>query len=120
MINAVINSINDKVKDFPFFEFTVLMLQKNTLTLAGSEDLIYFHNFEIVFTGVYAIIGNIKWEMIPGELCVELVSGDKERELRMNYWALAEFNIFKFNCEDTLPTYIIAKTIELVNKDKTE
>jgi len=120
MINTVINSINDKVKDFSFFEFTVLVLQNDTLTLAGSEDLGYFRSLEIIFTGIYAIIGNIKWEIIPGELCVELVSGDKERELRMNYWALAEFNIFKFNCEDTLPTYIIAKTIELVDKDKTE
>ncbi|GAA3953615.1 hypothetical protein GO495_31500 [Chitinophaga oryziterrae] len=113
MFSEVIDIINNKVKDLYFFEFSVLSLQKETLLVAGSKDFIYYHNFEIVFNDVYAILGTLNWQIIPGKLCLELISDEAAKELNMGYWIQQDLSIFKFNCEDTLPTYIVAKTIEL-------
>ncbi|PWV55752.1 hypothetical protein [Chitinophaga sp. S165] len=113
MSKEIIDKINSITKGLHFFEFSVLSYKKGILEIAGSKDMIYYRNIKIIFRDVYAIIGTLEWKIIPDELCVDVIPYEDAKDLTSGYWFYSDLSVFKFNCDDTLPTYIIAKTIEL-------
>ena len=116
MSKEVIDKINGITKDLFFFEFSVFSFKKGMLEVAGSEDMIYYRNIKIIFTEVYAIIGTLKWKMIPDKVSIEILSDEAALEFKKGYWFYDDLTVFKFNCDDILPTYVVAKTIELEEK----
>jgi hypothetical protein len=109
----IINRINFSTKELHFFEFSVLSFKQGILEIAGSKDMTYYRNLKIIFKEVYAIIGTLEWKVIPDEMCIEIVPYENAQDLASGYWFHSDLIVFKFNCDDTLPTYVIAKTIEL-------
>ena len=116
MFKEVIDKINGLTKDLHFFEFSVLSFKKGGLEIVGSKDMILYRNIKISFIEVYAIIGTLEWKIIPGEMCLEIVPYEEATDLSKGYWFFNDLTVFKFNCDDTLPTYVIAKAIELEEK----
>jgi hypothetical protein len=112
----IIAEINLESRSFLYLGFSVLKMDKERLTIAASADFIYYHNFEIIFTGTYAIIGTLSWVLGMGDKCIELATEEEILKFKNDYWALSDLTVYKFNCQDTLPTYVIAKDITLVDK----
>jgi hypothetical protein len=57
-MKAIIDQINNRISQSLFFELSIYKYEKGNLIIGGSEDLIYFHEIEITFKGVYTIACN--------------------------------------------------------------
>lgn len=114
MIQDVVNIINDKLVKFDFFEFSVLSYDKQNIVIAGSDDFMYYHNFEIHFHDVFAYIGNFDWQVNGNaSALIEIVSGYEAIDLNTKYYVEIGNIIFKFNSKDGVSIYVIAKSISL-------
>lgn len=111
----VLKHINQKSKEFIFLDFTIFKYKKNDLIIAGSDDLTYFHKFEIHFKNLYAVICNASWSVDTKVDVVQIVEGMEAYNLNVRHKVEAGNIIFQLNNGDGLPFYVIAERIEFLD-----
>jgi hypothetical protein len=112
-MKEVIGKINNRVKESPFFDFSIFKFEKNNLIIAGGKDLTYYHEVEIEFIYVHTIIGNAEFKADTSRNVIEIiVDSDEAREINLKYGVIQGNTIFKLRSEDNLIFYIISETIE--------
>lgn len=115
-MKEVIDRINDTVKKFPFFDFSIFKFEKDNLILAGSEDLTYYHEVEIEFVCVHTIICNTEFKADTSRNVIELVDDlDEVRALNLKYDVIQGNKVFKLHSEDNV-FYIILRGLSLEKK----
>lgn len=112
----LIDQINTKVQSYQFMQLWVTNFDAGKLILAGSEDPIYFHNFQIVFSGVYVIAGALEWVVPPETQCIELGTKEEYGKLMYDYTGTADLTVFKFNGDHLVPTFILATSMEFIDR----
>jgi hypothetical protein len=119
MLENELAKINEKANSFFHLELAVFSYSFPTreLIIAGSEDFAYYHNFEIKFRSVFSMIVNSDWIVNTAECIIELVTDLNElRAINLKYRVEIGNNIFKLKNEDNLDFYVIAESVELVDK----
>lgn len=115
MNTDVIKQINIEIKKYLHFEFNIFSYSNGKLMLVGSEDIVYYHNMEICFSGVFAIISNFQWRVDCKKEPLSVLNGVEAVELNKYYKVEVGNSIFKFENEDEINIYIIAESIEFNN-----
>lgn len=112
----LLDQINKKVQSYQFMELWITSFEADKLTITGSEDSSYYHNFQIIFSGVYAIVGALEWYLPMGKLCIELGTKEEYFKLVYDYSATGDLTAFKFNGDNVAPTFIVANSIEFIDR----
>lgn len=117
MIKESVDKINNKASEFIFLELSIFHFDKDELIIAASEDFSYYHNFEIRFKNVFAIIGNVNWKVDTQESIIQVLENNEDAyRLNMKYSVEIGNTIFQFITEENKLFYIIAESIEFVDK----
>ena len=112
-MKEVIDRINSRIRIAPFFDFSIFKFEKSNLTIAGSEDLTYYHEVEIEFIFVHTVICNTEFKADTSKNLIELIEDPNEtKEINLKYSVVQGNNIFKLNSKDNEPFYIISESIE--------
>ncbi len=117
--NTIIDLINQKVNELKWLDCFVYKFQSNCLTIVGSEDFTYFHNFEILFREVhfYSGIFNWKWDFNENTKFIDLIE-DINLEFQINKKFQVEQGnlLFKLANQDNLEILIGCKSVEFSDK----
>lgn len=117
MLKLIIDKINKRAQEFTYLDLYIYSYSKNTLVLAASTDLYYFHNFEIRFKNVFAVDSNFSWSAnTKHEIITILESNDKAQSLNLKYKVEIGNSIFQIITEEGDFFYIIAEDIELIDE----
>ncbi len=112
-----VNKINNIASEYIFLEFSIFSYKSGILIIAASEDFSYYHNFEIHFENVFAIIGNVNWKVDTQKDIIKIISTTNEGiTLNKKYKIEKGFSIFRFVSEDELINYIVAENISFKNE----
>lgn len=116
-METTITEINFLSRTYDFLELEILSFNDQTLIVAASKDFSYYHNFEIHFKNVFAIIGNISWRANTKYDILKIMKGTNDAiELNKKFNIEEGFNIFSMITEDSVVNYIIAESILLRNE----
>lgn len=61
------DQINTKVQSYQFMELWMPSFGAGKLIVSGSDDPLYYHDFQIIFSGVYVIAGAVEWSVPIGK-----------------------------------------------------
>lgn len=112
-----IQRIYEIISERFYLEFKFYSYDNNNLTIVGSEDLLYFHEFEINFKNVFAISAPSFWRLKDNMNVIELLNQAPEmRDLNLRYRVEQGNKIFKFVTDDNVPCYIICEDVEVEEK----
>jgi hypothetical protein len=112
----LLDQINTKVQSYDFMELWIPSFDAGKLIVNGSDDSSYYHNFKIVFSGVYVIAGALEWCVPPEKRCIELGTKEEYSKLMYDYTGTADLTVFKFNGDNLLPTFILATSMEFIDR----
>lgn len=108
-----IENINNYIGRFVFYELSILTFKDGVLVIAGSDDFLYYHNIEIVFTEVSTIICNSMFKLNTELKSINILEDIQEmRDVNLKYRVEIGNIIFKIIDEDACVYYIIAKNID--------
>src|SRR6185312_12537251 len=113
-MQEVVDKINLIVRNYSYLELSMLSFERSRLIIAGSEDIMYFHNFEIVFDDVFTVACNTDWKIDTGKDFIWLVTDIEEiRTISLAYRVEKGNSIYRLEDEDHCIYYIVAKTISI-------
>jgi|GEM_PF-6581948 len=112
----LLDQINTKVQSYQFMELWITSFEAGKLIVNGSDDSSYYHNFQIVFSGVYVIAGALEWCVPTEKQCIELGTKEEYAKLMYEYSGTADLTVFKFNGDNLAPTFILANSMEFIDK----
>ena len=115
-MKEVVKSINDYCRTLSDLEFLIFSYVDNRLVIVGSTDLMYYHNFEIVFEDVYNISSNFNWKNKNSKEVIEILEGRSMIEVNLKFTIEAGNTIFKFNNDDDLNLLVVAKKVSFCKK----
>src|ERR1700761_9555838 len=108
-MNKIIGDINFKVNGFFHLDFTIYNYGKNDLTIVGSQDILYYHDFEIIFKDVFTIICNRSWKIDMSKPFISLLENEhRGLDLNLKYQVEVDNKIFEINSGSEIPFYIIS------------
>lgn len=112
-----INKINITAREYLWLDFSIFSYKDGILIIAASKDFSYYHNFEIHFQNVFAIIGNMNWKMDTQKDIIRIINTTNEAvALNRKYKVEKGYNIFSFITEDGVTNYIVAEDISFKNE----
>jgi len=85
-----------------WLDFSVFLYERDCLTISGSYDLSYYHNFELVITSPFFISGTIDWSCDVNDDFIKISKSSLEDEF-----------IIEFYSDDELTFKIIGKDISI-------
>ena len=116
-MNTIVLNINNIARQYLYFELSFWQYHDTNLIIAGSEDFSYFHQLEITFYEVFAIICNSNFKIDTTKDFIFEINDEKEQyELNIKYRVIQGNKIFKLISEDNELFYIIAKDISFTNE----
>lgn len=109
----IISELNNFSFNYSYFELSISSYENGNLIIVGSEDLLYFHQIEIVFIEVYTILCNTNFIINTSFPFIELLNERSEELYKLNvkYRVVQGYKIYKLVSEDNDVYYIIAKGI---------
>lgn len=114
-IEQTINKINDFVKQFNFYEFSIYHYSKEKLIVVGSPEMSYYHNLEIHFNNIFYLETKCSWIVDTGKPIlqslqnIELFEFNKENKIEVGNYTV------QFLDQDNLKFYYTFATIEVVD-----
>lgn len=99
-----------------WFDFHVLNFDGHRLTVAGSIDLIYYHNLEVIFEDIFFVSGFFKGWHSDTEKTVFQIP-ENETELNEKFEIEQDYQLFTFKTEDYQNDVIIAANTISFNTD---
>lgn len=112
-IAEAVSKINEYIECQFHLEMCFYEYKMYSLTVVGSEDLIYYHTIEIRFNDVDIISGKVDWHMNTKEISFGILSDEKLYEFTVKHHVLKDYSVFYFIDEDGLYTYIVAKSVAM-------
>ena len=112
----IIDEINSVASTFMYLEFAVVSYKAENLIVAGSQDFLYYQNFEIEFENVFSIIGNLRWKANTKKAVLTICGLIEAHELNRKYRVEQGNTIFKFVDEDNIDIFFIARNIKFRNE----
>lgn len=118
----IVSQINNKIAQYFYLECNIYSIQKENVTIAASEDLLYYHNFEIEFVNVFTVICNKNWKIDTKVISFfELdpannVELEEMKKVNIDFRVETGNRIFKFVTEDSIPFYFAAEDVRLTDK----
>jgi hypothetical protein len=113
--NQAIIDINNFVKQFIYFEFSIYSYSENKLIIVGSPDLIYYHNIEIHLNEPFYISSKSNWIADTKNAVQELDEAELIEYNKKNKIEIGN-NTFKFLDDDGLIFYYTFNDIEIYQK----
>ena len=115
-IKSIVEEIDNKIRGYEWLDFHVLSFDGSRLIVAGSTDLIYFHEIEIIFENVFFISGFLKgWHSDTKKEVFVLPENEKELNEK---WEIEQgYQLFLFKIEDYNNDVLIAAENVLYNSD---
>ena len=111
-----IAEINLLISQESWFDFEILNLKGNNLSIIGSIDFNYYHNFELIFEDVFHMSINTEWKSDTSEPVLHLVTENEAIELNKKYQIERGYNLFKIIPEDSKDNfYVAAKGLQIDN-----
>lgn len=110
------DQINTKVQGYQFMELWITSFESGKLIVSGSDDPLYYHDFQIIFSDVYVIAGAVEWIVPTDKQCIELGTKEEYAKLMYEYTGGADLTVFKFNGDNLAPTFILANSVEFIDK----
>ncbi|NIG55012.1 hypothetical protein [Chitinophaga sp. Cy-1792] len=115
-IRKTVNEIDHIIRKGLWLDFTVFKYEGRTLTIAGSEDLIYYHQLEIIFENVFFFRGYMD-EWHSDTSAPVFVLPDDTTELNYQFEIEYGYTLFIFKAEDHKNDIIIAAESVSYNTD---
>ena len=113
----IITDINKKIESYDFLEFHIYSLSSNNLSIVGSDDLLYYHDFEILFINVHTILCNSEWIVNTSEqVLFDISNTDEGKKFNINFKVIQGNRIFKIISQDDVSFYIAAEDIKFIDK----
>jgi len=101
-----------------WFDFHVYSYDGRKLIIAGSEDLTYYHQLEVIFEGISFFSGYFdEWHSDTSKPVFILSSLDTESKLNLEYEILAGSHSFMFKTEDQITDVVITARKVSFNTD---
>jgi hypothetical protein len=117
MLNLIVDKIYKKIQEFTYLDLYVYSYSNNTLVIAGSTDLYYFHNFEIRFKHVFAINCNFSLSINTSDESIKVLEKNELADsINLKHMVDIGNSIFQIITDEEDSFYIIAEEIELVDE----
>ena len=118
-MKKTIDLINDLAFRLKWLDCSVQRFKQDELVVSGSDDMAYYHNFEILFQNVHFYTGvfNWKWDCADHNDLITIIE-DKNLKLDINKkFRVEQGNILlKFNNQDNLDIIVGCHAIEFSDK----
>lgn len=112
----IVREIDRIIRQQLWFDFHVLKYDGRNLTIAGSVDLCYYHQLEIIFEDVFFFQGYFnEWRSDTTQPV--FILPDNEVELNMQYEIEEGYSLFIFKTEDFKNDVIVAAEKITYNTD---
>ena len=111
--DGVISRMNKWLSGQFHIEMSFYKLDKFSLVVVASEDLLYYHTLEITFHDIDIICGKVDWKVNTGQPVFGILSGEELFNFSIKYRVLTGYEVFYFLDEDGLYTYIAAKNVTM-------
>lgn len=111
--DGVISRMNKWLSGQFHIEMSFYKLDKFSLVVVASEDLLYYHTLEITFHDIDIICGKVDWKVNTGQPVFGILCGEELFNFSIKYCVLTGYEVFYFLDEDGLYTYIVAKNVTM-------
>ena len=95
-----INEINKFISKELWFDFEIKSFDGGTLIIVGGLDLYYNWLIELTFTNVAFVSLKSDWKSNDKLNSLEILSGEKEKLIKILYLIDESYSIFAFNHKD--------------------
>ena len=117
--NLILELINQRVSQLKWVDSYVYKFESNSLTIVGSQDFCYYHNFEISFKDVhfYSGVFSWKWDYDDAKVFIEIID-DLTSKVQINQKFRVEQGntLFKLNNTDGLEIFIGCRSVAFSNE----
>lgn len=115
-IKSIVLKIDTEIRRHEWFDFYVLNFDGFKLTVAGSVELAYYHNLEIIFEDIFFVSAFFQgWHSDTKQTTFLLP--DNEKEMNEKYEIEQGYQIFIFRSEDYTNDVVIAARNVSFNTD---
>lgn len=116
-MKEIIAAINQKVASMTYCELSMRSLSSNALSIVGSEDILYFYDFEIRFLDVHTVVCNTDWKLDTSKELISIIDDTPEAlVLNERYRVEIGNTIFRLGSDDELVFYVIADGILFIDE----
>src|ERR1035437_2798313 len=106
MNEKIIDTINNILSKYSFFELMILSIDGSELTLAGSEDFSYYYNLTISFKNIHTILICSHFKVNTTKPVIILIDNTEEAYmLNREYKVTIGNSSFKLISEDNISYY---------------
>ena len=118
-LKEIVNQIDALIRQKRlWFDFHVLSYDGRKLIIAGSEDLTYYHQLEVIFEDVFFFSGYFdEWHSDTSQPVFILPNLETELKLNLEYEIVAGNHLFIFKTEDHNNDVIISARKVSFNTD---
>lgn len=112
-----LDKINQIITGRFYLEFKIYSYDNGNLIIVGSEDLIYFHELEIIFKDVFAMSLPSSWRFSSKDKPILLLNeGQEMLEVNTRFRIEQGNGIFKLVAEDNVIGYVVCKEVDVIQK----
>ncbi|MCK7556234.1 hypothetical protein MKQ70_14910 [Chitinophaga sedimenti] len=112
----IITLINKTAREFVFLDMSIYSYSNNELVIGMSDDLTYYHKFEIKFKNVFAIICNASWSVNTQKEIIKLADSSLADEINLKHRVEIGNSVFQLMNEDEVVFYVVAAGLEFREK----
>ncbi|MDA8522538.1 hypothetical protein [Acidovorax sp. NCPPB 4044] len=104
---------NQLAKERDTYGFHVFSKTTNTCTIAGSKDLIYYHNLELIFVDPVFLKGRFDFQINPETDFISELSSSEIKQLKLSSALQYPLKGFRISSSDGDDVILVAQALEV-------